>query len=388
MNPKPTVDAEELGGLGFNLVRRLLVILMVSVGAMVTIAGILSYHLVMDVSVDGNGAIETHRTLQVKSEVDGIVKEIRVGYGQLVDEGAVVAILDRRDVTARLLKIETDIKQNEGRRAAVEEAIRRDLGELEDDLILSELEVDGAQLNLDRIRMEQAMKQEDLVLPVGRSRRPIDELVPVREATIIVRQRVLDLERKRRRLAEESSRHHEVQALELTRRKLLEDKQLLEYQLHNSVIRAPLRGSVITSKPNSRLGDYVRAGEAILELDALEGWEARVVVDERDLPKIRLGHPARVFVEAYPHLEYRIFEGRVRKILSTPGPDGFSITLAISDPTISGDGDGYSLAHGMKARAQIVVERGRIAGLLWRRLLGGVERVSERAQAFGAYGKT
>ena len=126
VNPELTLSAGELGGFGFTLARKLLVILTIFVGAMLSLFASLSYFLVMDVSVDGIGSIETRRRFQVKSAVVGIIEEIGVGYGQLVDEGAIVAILDRREVRANLLKVETDIEQNEGARAAVLETIRKE----------------------------------------------------------------------------------------------------------------------------------------------------------------------------------------------------------------------------------------------------------------------
>ena len=382
------ISAGELGEYSFWLARRLLVVLTAGVGGILAVSGALSYLLAMDVSVDCVGAIETHRTLHVKCETNGIVEDVTVKYGQRIEEGAVVALLDRREVNARLHQTASDLVENEERRAAITEEIAREQWQTRARVAQLELELVGAQMVLDRIRMELELQRDDLVLGEGRSRRAVDELIPIREATLLVRQKSLELSMSRQRLHGPSSRHHEVRALELAHDKLREEKSLLEHQLLNSIVRAPTSGRVITSRPARRIGDYVRTGESIVELDAMEGWEARVVVDERDLPKIRLGHRARVFIEAFPHLEYRIFEGRVTRISSTPGPDGFAISLEIANPVVSEAAEEFSLAHGMKATVQIVVERGRIAGILFRKLLGGLNGMSQKVRSFGTHGES
>ena len=104
---------------------------------------------------------------------------------------------------------------------------------------------------------------------------------------------------------------HELRALELVFEKLVQNRLLLEEQFLKPVVSAPLAGKVITEDPIERIGDFVRVGETIVELDAMEGWNARVVVAERDMPGVRIGLPARVLVEAFPQLDYRVLEGRV-----------------------------------------------------------------------------
>ncbi|MDA0335033.1 MAG: HlyD family efflux transporter periplasmic adaptor subunit, partial [bacterium] len=101
-----------------------------------------------------------------------------------------------------------------------------------------------------------------------------------------------------------------------------------------------------------------------LELAEDDAWTARVLIGQIDRPKVRPGQRVRVFIEAYPHLEYGVLEGRVERIaeqVSTNGP-GYLTDVALDDPAIS-------LADGMAAEVRVSVDSGRLLYLVWHRLL-------------------
>ena len=65
---------------------------------------------------------------------------------------------------------------------------------------------------------------------------------------------------------------------------------------------------------------------------------------------------------------------------------GYPVKVSIADPEVTDGARVYSLAYGMSADVRIVVEQGRIAELLWRRLLRSLGEVSRRDIFTGAAG--
>ena len=98
---------------------------------------------------------------------------------------------------------------------------------------------------------------------------------------------------------------------------------------------------------------------------------AEVAVAERDLPRVAVGQWARLYVEAYPHMEYEIFDGIVHAVAADKSGGGYPLEVVLADSALAV----YRLAPGLAVEARIVVERGRIAALAWRRILEGLGKV-------------
>ena len=156
----------------------------------------------------------------------------------------------------------------------------------------------------------------------------------------------------------------------------------MENRLAKNTIRAPAAGTVLTGQLEQRVGDYLQGGETVLEVAENEEWQAQIMVKEIDLPKIEIGQPARLYVDAFPHTEYKVFEGTVEEVSATPATGSavegaiYPIKVSIRDPQVSNGEQVYSLAYGMNAEVKIVVERGRVIELLWKKLLQSVEPVA------------
>ncbi|MFH1570291.1 MAG: HlyD family efflux transporter periplasmic adaptor subunit, partial [Gemmatimonadota bacterium] len=209
------------------------------------------------------------------------------------------------------------------------------------------------------------------VLLAGWARRPLEELVPVQQATAdlaAVRAR-LDLAEAQSRALD--GREEEVRALDASRQQLVEEQARLRECLRLAAVRAPGPGVVLTPELQRREGDAVQRGEVLMEVAGEEGWVAKVVVDEGELPRVELGQRARLYARAFPHMEYRLFGGRVTAVARQPQPGrpGYAVEVEVEDPVVSDGERQYCLADGMTVTAQIVVESGRITSVVRRRLL-------------------
>ncbi len=155
---------------------------------------------------------------------------------------------------------------------------------------------------MEQVRAEQKLYSGAVVLADGGRRRPLEELVPVQRARAVVEQRRAQLHLASKRLEHVEGRRQEIATLEKAHEKLLQDRDLLRRRLERTAIAAPAAGTVLTGELERRIGDRVQAGQSLLELAEMNGWQARVEVSETDWPQVEVGQEVRLYVEAFPHM--------------------------------------------------------------------------------------
>ncbi|MFA6111666.1 MAG: HlyD family efflux transporter periplasmic adaptor subunit [Candidatus Latescibacterota bacterium] len=369
--PAPALSAP--GGLAGALLWWVLGLFAVGVG----LAAALAWGLGMEVTVQGKGTVAPQTRSQVKAELGGIVRQVRVRTGQAVHCGDSVIFLDARDWLTELRKVEHELAAGADRARHLEEQLAHEAvlraGELES----TRLELAQVEVELERLRAELAVPADSPLLASGWTRLPLDELLPVRRQQAQVARGRAEVAMAEARLAAVSQGQRELAALTEERARLIQDRDLLRERLHRAVVRAPVDGTVLTSEPELRVGDQVQAGESLLELVQGTAWRAEVAVGEGEVSKVRPGQEARVQVAAFPRLEYGSFTGIVESVAREPRPagDGYAVRIRLREAEVRDGNRRYGLACGMTAEARILVERGRIAILLWRRLLRGLGKL-------------
>ena len=166
--------------------------------------------------------------------------------------------------------------------------------------------------------------------------------------------------------------------------KLREDQHMLLRRIENTVIFAPISGTVLTGDLERRVGDHLQMGEAVMELARLGDWQAKVMIKETEIHKVKVGQLVNLFVNAFPHMEYKIFEGVVTEIAAQPvsaNPSQevqvYPVKITLSNPKVSVNSNTYSLAYGMSVEAKIAIEKGRILDLIWNRFLRTAGKIPE-----------
>ena len=78
-----------------------------------------------------------------------------------------------------------------------------------------------------------------------------------------------------------------------------------------------------------------------MELARLGDWQAKVMIKETEIHKVKVGQPVNLFVNAFPHMEYKIFEGVVTEIAAQPvsaNPSQeikvYPVKITISNPKV------------------------------------------------------
>jgi putative peptide zinc metalloprotease protein len=83
-------------------------------------------------------------------------------------------------------------------------------------------------------------------------------------------------------------------------------------------IRAPIDGVVTTSNVDQEAGEYLSAGDEFARLVDRGTMRARILVQDRELPDVQPGAPAKVKVLPFP---FRTYSGHVDKILPAAALD-------------------------------------------------------------------
>jgi HlyD family secretion protein len=205
------------------------------------------------VSADASGQIEPLRVVEVKSRVSGELQKIDVETGQELQQGALIGLVDPRDVRNALAQAQAD-QELASARVANMSAQRRRAERLAKDGVISAQDLETAQLQETDARASLVKARTNL--------------------------------------------------------------QLAQEKMGDVDIRAPISGMVIEKTVEqgqiiASASGNVSGGTTLVKMADLATVQARALVDETDIGRVQPGQPAAVTVEAYPG---RTFRGAVSKI--------------------------------------------------------------------------
>ena len=360
--------------LSFQFTRYFLITILVVVTALIVGVAMLSTRVWMDVTVVGEGIVEPTDRREAKATLSGIIAKIHVKQWDPVRAGDPLAALDDTEYRAELEALEKELEVNRSRRAEIEVQVAS-----ERDILLAEVQRARLDREAQAIRLEQVRREYELHHALSppaedRSRTAVNDLLPVRLRRSALHRVDAEIDQAQRRLAGLEAREQEIVTLNVLYEKLAADRRRQIERLGRTVIRAPISGAVLTGDLRQRIGDRLQPGDPLLEIGEPDSWRAKISVGETDIPKVDLGQAVRMAVNAFPHMEYRMFEGTVAEIparsSSSPSGEGsaYPVTVTIEDPTVSDGERNYVLSYGMNLEARIVVERGTVLDIAWRRL--------------------
>lgn len=278
------------------------------------------------------GQVEPLSKVEVKSKANGIIQALLVDVGDSVEEGQILAELDKDYLDAQVRQAKAIQDSEEANlkvaiaaaaRAGIEaknpetEFLRRDLERVQalvESKIASPQALDDAQRN-----HEMSMNRKQLLEAATRS---ADAAVVQARARAAAAQASLDQ-------AEENRRH--------------------------ATIRSPIKGVVLTR--DTEVGDAVSsilnlgsAATLIMTLGDMSSVYVEGQIDEADVGKIQHGMPVRTKVESFPT---EPFAGTVTRIApmgrKKDNVTTFEVRVSIANP-------GGKLRANMSANAEVVLE--------------------------------
>jgi multidrug resistance efflux pump len=315
----------------------------------------------MELTVSGHFAIAPHHNADARAVVDGIIAQVHVDEGQRVGIGAPIARLADRDYRAELRWIEAQIDETRARLKMLRAGPRRE------EIVLAYQAVETARTRGDharrryeeaeRIQAARFAKARADVAKAGErlryarsdlarfrtlfgadliSRRVFEEaeeragvtereleaaeaelgrvsandLAEVRK-DLAVAEKELDEAAGRMGLLEAGSRPEEIEATEAALVRLGGHRDHLREQIRLVDVRSPATGVVTTPKPKEKVGQYVKKGDLIVEVHALETVRAEIALPEGEIGEVRLGQYVVLKARAFPE---KSFTGTVTAI--------------------------------------------------------------------------
>jgi HlyD family secretion protein len=285
----------------------------------------------LSAAVSASGTLSALVTVQVGSQVSGLIKEIKADFNSPVKRDQVIARLDPETFESRVLQAEADLKAAD---SATEVA-------------RGTLSVRQAEVNKARIALDEALRN------LERKRSLIAQGF-LSAAELDSAQSVADTAREQLQLAQANAgvanaQVANAQALAGQRRAALNQARI---ELERTVIRSPVDGVVISR--NVDVGQTVAASfqAPVLFTIArdLRQMEVNVAVDEADVGRVQTGQKMRFTVDAFPGER---FMAKVTQIRKAPQTSSNVVTYSVMATL---DNPDLKLLPGMTASARILTE--------------------------------
>jgi HlyD family secretion protein len=283
-------------------------------------------------SVVATGKVEPITKVEIKSKANGIIERLLTDVDQVVGAGAVLAELDKENLTARLREARANLQAAEAAQEAAAAQLKK-----------NEIEAEAPDVEYARRNMARAQQLSEKQLV---SQQALDESRSALELAQN-RQRAASgqLVIARARVAEAIANVAQARAA----------VERAEEELANATIKAPIRATVLTrdvevGSPVSSILNLGANATLVMTLGDIEKVFVRGRVDEADIGRVRLGLQARITTETFPD---RVFDGRVTQI-SPIGVEKDNVTTF--EVEVSIDNPGKELRANMTANAEIILE--------------------------------
>ncbi|MDX2042533.1 MAG: efflux RND transporter periplasmic adaptor subunit [Acidobacteriota bacterium] len=283
-------------------------------------------------SVVATGKVEPIAKVEIKSKANGIIKDLKVQIGDVVQTGQVLAELDKENLEAR-------VRETKAAFIGAESNLKAAQAQLEK----NKVEAEGPDVPFAKRNFERAEKLlKDGVLP----QQSFDDSRSAYELAVN-RQNVA-----RAQLTVSDAKVAQAKA-EVAQAQAAVDRSVEE--LSYATVRSPIRGVVLSrdveiGSPVSSILNMGAAATLVMVLGDISQVYVRGKVDEADIGVVKLGQPSKIKVETFKD---KVFEGKVTQI-SPLGVDKdnvvtFEVKVSINNP-------GGELRANMTANAEIVLE--------------------------------
>lgn len=308
----------------------------------------------MELKVAGDFNILPAHNADVRSDIEGIIQEIRVKEGDRVAKGDVISILSDRDYRAEIGQVGAQIEESQARLQMLREGPRAE------ELSLARTSMEKAQERLKYAREKRQM----LNTLLGQSLVSQREFAEAEE-DVSVRQKELEEAEGRLKMLNAGSRPGEIESVAAETRRWEGHRRYLEDQLTRISIVSPIAGVITTPKLEERVGEHVNKGDLIAKVHDLSTVTAEIAVSEYEISDVQVGQKVELRARSYPG---QTFHGTVTSIAPTvsrgeepSAGKSIVVTTQLDNPSLL-------LKSEMTGTAKIQCGRTRLLSLLTRRL--------------------
>ena len=138
------------------------------------------------------------------------------------------------------------------------------------------------------------------------------------------------------------------------------DLALRSEELSTMTLRAPMRGMVLTSRPELKVDARLNAGESFLQLGRTDTLDLEFSVGQRDIDRVHVGDEVRIRMEALPQ---HTISGRVTLVSALPVDGDTAVRYPVRAAVPNDDG---LIKPGMPAHARVLTAPASLAGRMLR----------------------
>jgi putative peptide zinc metalloprotease protein len=269
-----------------------------TVAALVALAALLAV-VRIDLTSSGELKILPART-DVRAQVEGVIDRVYVDEGAHVAAGDTIARLAARDDEAQLRMVEAEVAAQRARLQMLRAGPRRK------EIAVAQLAVDKAEQHLP-FAVAELQRAQALASVEAVTRADVEQA----QESVAVLTKERDEARARLELLRAGTRPESLTALEQEIVGAQARQHQLEERLARLVVTAPHGGVITTPKLTQRVGEYVKPGDLIAQLYAVDTVRAEIAVPEREIGEVRVGQRGVLRLRAYPE---RAFGGRVTAV--------------------------------------------------------------------------
>lgn len=302
-------------------------------------------------TVDFVATLLPDEEVKISSEVQGIVKEVTVDFGDPIKRGQVLVRLDRKEYELMLNQTSAAVQFSQENIAKARKAVEASTANVDK----ARASARAGKANLEKAK---AML-EDAKLQLSRMTQLASEgLVPDSQkdgaktqydiASAQVNWAIADLDAQEAALRAADSNfaldQAAVKVAEASLKQSAASMALIQNKLDNTVIHSPINGLV--KKKVVSVGEMVKENVPLLELISADPLRLRGDIPERYASEIKSGQTVIASVDAFPN---KAFEGKVSRIGPAANVENRSFTLEalLSNPELL-------LKPGFFARSSVV----------------------------------
>jgi HlyD family secretion protein len=375
----------------------------------------------IDETVQATGKLEPKGvTKEVKAPLGGVIAEILVRDGDVVDKGQTLLILDTDAAKAKLKALQS-VRERVRADLALsrvqlgERPQLRDLNSNQVGKLVALRDEYASRIDASRQSVVQAERAVDSVTAQLRAsesslvirRRIVDDISPLVKEGAMARSQYLKeyqeyialegdvkskrAELKRSRSALVEARQKLLNTMALTRvdfSSKIEEGQKQLAELENQIsetsltlkyqsIKAPVSGVVFDLKPTSP--GYVVSGnvpEPVLKIVPNDQLVARIFIANKDIGFIRTGQKVQVRIDAFPSSEFGDVKGNISKVGSDVLPPDqtynffrFPVTVGMERSYLDYRGKKLRLVSGMSITANIILRQRPVIAIFTQQIL-------------------
>lgn len=236
-------------------------------------------------TIVATGHVETPHRISIGSQIVGVVKNIPVSEGQIVQAGQVLIELDDAEWRAAAQQADMLVLQAQARLRQVREVQAPVAAQ---SLVQAEINVSYAE--------KQWHRNVDLFTKSFISQVALDEA----KKNVDLTQAQLQTAKKQVQTTHPTGSDYQIAATALSQAEA-NSKIAYSRRLH-TIIKTPIAGTLISRDVET--GDVVQAGKALMTLSPSGATQLVVQIDEKNLPLLVLDQLARASADAYPTLNF------------------------------------------------------------------------------------